>query len=169
MVIPNRRDNSTLFSFNLFFAMTLFMVPVTSTKADSAISISGTVLAPPACTVNGGGTVSVDFGTDLLTLDIDGTNFSQRVKYSYDCKKSNVWLKMRIDGTPFINTDALDTSKSDLGIAFRANGTLLRIGQSLAFSSESAPFLIATPVKRSGSVLKGGPFFASATLVIEFQ
>jgi len=169
MLTLNRRGCLTPGLFNLFVSITFFLVLMGTTKADSIISISGTVLAPPTCTVNGGGTVSVDFGTDLLTLDIDGSNYSQKVNYFYDCKKSNVWLKMRIDGTPFINTDALDTSKSDLGIAFRANGNLLRIGQSLVFSSESAPLLIATPVKRSGSVLKGGPFVASATLVIEFQ
>ncbi|WP_233069817.1 fimbrial protein [Serratia ureilytica] len=168
-MMQKEKNNFGLFLLSSFISSVFCIFTMSLANADSLITISGSVMAPPACTINGNEMLSISFGNDLLTKNIDGNTYSQRVNYTYDCDKSHAWLKLKIDGVPFINTDALKTNKNDLGIAFRADGSLLRIGQSLVFSSDSPPVIMATPVKRSGSTLTGGPFFAGATLSIEFN
>lgn len=146
-------------------AMALFN-PVTQ-AATSNIYISVTVVDKPACTVNNNQTINVDFGDDLFTNRVDGSNYIKTL----DCK-NNVRnaMKMKIVGSATaFDGSALQTNKTDLGVALRAEGRPLLINSWLNFTYPAQPLLQAVPVKRAGSTLTAGGFSAGATLMVDYQ
>jgi type 1 fimbria pilin len=139
--------------------------------ATSTVMITVTVIAPPACTINGDQVIDVDFGSELLTTRIDGSNYLRTVDYSLECKDntSNA-MKLQIQGTPTaFDGSALQTNMADLGIALKANGTALTINDWVNFTYPDKPVLQAVPVKLAGSTLSGGDFSAGATLMVDYQ
>lgn len=140
-------------------------------QASTPVYITGTVIAPLPCTINGDRTIDVDFGSELLTTKIDGSNYIKPVEYSLECKDntSNA-MKLRVQGnaTSF-DRSALQTNMPDLGIALKANGNALTLNDWVNFSYPDKPVLQAVPVKRAGATLNGGDFAAAATLMVDYQ
>ncbi|VEA61122.1 Minor fimbrial protein prsF precursor [Serratia plymuthica] len=140
--------------------------------ADTAIvTIKVTVVAPPPCTINGEQVIDVDFGSELLTTQIDGSNYLKTVDYSLECQSgtSNA-MKLQIQGTPTaFDSSALQTNMADLGIALKVNGSALTVNDWVNFTYPNKPVLQAVPVKRAGSTLNGGDFSAGATLMVDYQ
>ncbi|VEI15219.1 Minor fimbrial protein prsF precursor [Serratia plymuthica] len=140
--------------------------------ADTAmVTIKVTVIAPPPCTINGDQTIDVDFGSELLTTQIDGSNYIKTVDYSLECKDntSNA-MKLKVQGSATTyDASALQTNMADLGVALKANGNPLTINNWVKFTYPDKPVLQAVPVKRAGSTLSGGDFAAAATLMVDYQ
>jgi len=140
-------------------------------SAATTVTVKVTVVAPPPCIINGDKAIDVDFGSELLTTKIDGTNYIKTVDYTLECKDntSNA-MKMQVQGSATtFDTSALQTNMKDLGVALKANGTALAINNWLNFTYPDKPVLQAVPVKRAGSTLSGGDFVAAATLMVAYQ
>lgn len=140
-------------------------------SANTPVYITGTVIAPLPCTINGDQTIDVDFGSELLTTKIDGNNYIKTVDYSLECKDNTsnaMKLKVQGNATTF-DASALQTNMADLGVSLRANGTALTINDWVNFTYPDKPVLQAVPVKRAGSTLSGGDFMAGATLMVDYQ
>lgn len=138
---------------------------------EASISFSGTLNEPLACTVNSGKSISVNFGNDLVTTKVDGSNYIRTIDYTLDCKgNSKNTMKMKIAGAPapFDSTVLMSTKNNELGIALRANGAPLAVGSWLNFTYPNKPTLQAVPVKAAGT-LSAGFFSAGATLLVEYQ
>lgn len=164
--------NYSTFEFALIsVAISCAAVFSTGSGADTTINITGTVIAPLSCVINGNQAIMVDFGNDLVTTRVDGSNYIKTVDYSLTCKNntSNA-IKMKIEGaaTAF-NNSALQTNQADLGIALRANGQPLPINSWLNFTYPNKPVLQAVPVKRAGGTLRTGDFSVAATLMVDYQ
>jgi type 1 fimbria pilin len=138
--------------------------------ATSPIYISGTITSKPQCVINGNQTIRVEFGDDLVTTKVDGSNYIRQVDYTLECRNnSNNAMKMRIVGTAAsFNGSAIQSSKANLAIALRANGSPLTVGSWLNFSYPNKPLLQAVPVKGNGT-LTPGAFSAAATLMVDYQ
>ena len=139
--------------------------------ADVSISIRGVVLAPPPCIVNGGNTLNVPFGNDLMTNRIDGVNYRKQVPYTVTCgpqPTNSMTVKLEGAGAGF-DSAVLNTSKSDLGIKLLLNGANWPLNQSANFTYPTMPRMEAVLVKKTGSALAGGAFSAAATLVVALQ
>ena len=54
-------------------------------QADTNLTIRATIIAPPPCVINGGSTLDVPFGNDLLTSRVDGVNYRREVPYTVVC------------------------------------------------------------------------------------
>ncbi|MEE4412059.1 fimbrial protein [Serratia sp. C2(1)] len=140
-------------------------------QAFTPVYITGTIIAPLPCVINGDRTIDVDFGNEMLTTKIDGSNYIMPVDYSLECKNNTRnAMKMKIQGnaTAF-DRSALQTNMADLGIALKANGSALTVNNWVNFTYPDKPALQAVPVKRAGSTLKGGDFAATATLMVDYQ
>ncbi|CAI1175986.1 putative minor fimbrial subunit StfE [Serratia quinivorans] len=139
------------------------------------VSITGTVLESAPCKINGGNTISVYFGEDLLTTRIDGVNYRKPVNYTLDCTNAgNRAIRMQIQGlsASFDNKMLATAERRDLGIALRltARDAEWPINSWMQLdSSMTAPALQAVPVKALGSQLTAGRFSAGATLVVDYQ
>ncbi|HIE1062982.1 TPA: fimbrial protein [Serratia marcescens] len=140
-------------------------------QADTSISISGTVMAAPSCVINGNELIFVDFGRNVVTTLVDGENYLREVNYTLECKNNTTnALKMQVQGnvTAF-NGSAVQTTKSDLGVALHINGQPMTINRWYTFTYPNKPLLQAVPVKRPGSTLTVGGFNAGATLNVDYQ
>ncbi|WP_366519502.1 fimbrial protein [Serratia nevei] len=147
----------------------LFCLPVSYSA--TTVTVSVTVLAPPACVINGERPIEVDFGDEVMTTRVDGSNFKRPIDYTLSCSGlSKNALKMQVQGTgAAFDGTVLKTDKSGLGIAILNGGSRWALNSWTNFTYPNKPTLTAVPVKQSGATLQGGAFNASATLRVDYQ
>lgn len=139
--------------------------------AEVGLTIRGVIVAPPSCVINGGSTLNVPFGSDLMTTRIDGVNYKRSVPYTVTCtghSSNGMTLKLQGTGAAFDGT-SLSTNNTDLGIRLFMNGSVWPLNSLKNFTYPTLPTMEAVPVKKSGSTLQAGAFSASATLVVAQQ
>ncbi|MGP2758151.1 fimbrial protein [Serratia marcescens] len=133
---------------------------------------SGTLIAPPPCTINNGQLVDVDFGQRVGVNKVDGKNYLQTVDYQIACEPgiSGLVLGLTVTGVPVgFDEAALKTDLPDLGIRLLQAGKPFILNQRIAINAQNPPILQAVPVKKPGAELSAGAFVAWATLLADYQ
>lgn len=149
----------------------LLLICCQGALADVSVSIRGVVQAPTPCVINAGVTLSVPFGSDLMTTQIDGVKYEKTVPYTVTCgpqPTNSMTLTLTGAGAAFDAT-ALRTSKGDLGIRLKVRGVTWPLNTAVNFTYPLSPGVTAVLVKRSGSTLTSGSFTAAATLVVALR
>jgi type 1 fimbria pilin len=122
------------------------------------------------CVVNNNQEIRIHFGDDLISENIDGSNYRKNIDYTLSCSGGSTDLKLRLSGDEAeFNADYLQTSMDSLGVTFFADSSLLKNGEWLNFKNNVLPVLSAAPVKANGAELIGGTFSANAVLQVEYQ
>ncbi|HBC5220234.1 fimbrial protein [Serratia marcescens] len=141
-------------------------------QAAENMKFYGTLVEPPACTINNGGNVDVNFGNRVGVKKVDGVNYLQPMNYQITCDpNANAWrMTLEIVGIS-ANYDraAVMTDVTDLAIQIKQNGVAFELNKPMAINLTNPPKLDAVPVKRPGATLKEGPFEATATLKAVYQ
>ncbi|HGM6909401.1 TPA: fimbrial protein [Serratia marcescens] len=143
-------------------------LPVT---AATTVTVSVTVLAPLPCVINGGKPIEVDFGSEVLTTRIDGSNYLTPINYSLSCTgpaRNSMKLQIAGNGAGF-NGQLLQTSVNGLGIALLRGDARIPLNSWQNFTYPNVPELKAVPIKQAGVQLPTGEFTASATLRADYQ
>ncbi|HAT4913350.1 TPA: fimbrial protein [Serratia marcescens] len=157
----------------LLLAGVLGLSGVARAEGDVDMTFHGTLIEPPPCTINDGNKVDVDFGERVGINKVDGVNYRQAMNYQITCDNAggNRWaLSLNLGGSvSAFDGNALQTSKTDLGIRVYQNDTPFTPGSSLDIDLNNPPRLEAVPVKKEGSTLTEGAFEAWATLRAEYQ
>jgi type 1 fimbria pilin len=142
-------------------------------RADSTVSVSGTVTAIPCTITTDGSGITVDFG-DILTTQIDGKTYKRtQVVTDIQCEDMAVGtqLKMTITGeSAAFGSGYLATDKEGLGMKFtdsNSNEIPVNTG-SLTIYYQSNDELYVIPTKDSSTELTGGAFLGTATLSIDY-
>jgi type 1 fimbria pilin len=133
---------------------------------------SGTLIEPPPCKINDGGTVDVNFGERVGVKKVDGVNYLQAMGYRISCEPgaSGLDMTLTLSGQPTgYDTAAVRTNLADLGIRVLQNGKPFTLNQPIGIDPNSPPLLEAVPVKTPGATLKEGAFVATATLQANYQ
>ncbi|MEZ3417496.1 fimbrial protein [Pantoea dispersa] len=148
-----------------------FVLPVHA--FDIQAQFHGTLVEPPSCEVNGAKPIDVDFGSQVVTTEVDGVNYIKPVTFTLDCKNNpKNTMRMQFSGTaPSWDTKVLTTNNTNLGIKLlqgSGSGTQLSLNTWLSFTYPTLPVLQAVPVKKTGSTLTAGAFNGTATLKVEF-
>lgn len=97
---------------------------VTARTSEVAVNVSGVILAPAPCIVNGNNTLTVPFGSNLVAAQIDGVNYRKQVPYTVTCgpqPTNDMTIELQGGGASF-DRALLMTSKSNLGIKFLVGG-----------------------------------------------
>lgn len=153
--------------------MALLLTTLSSALPAHAIDVffTGTLVVPPPCVINGNNAISVDFGNDMLAGRIDGVNYEKPINYTLECTgTANNSLKLQFQGSgASFDSTVLTTSKTDLGLELRSDGSKLPLNNWLLFTDPARPVLTAVPVRASGSTLSGGAFTATSTLLVDYQ
>lgn len=134
------------------------------------LTIKGVLVTGPACLVNGETAIDVNFGSALQTTSIDGSNYATPVPFTLNCVGNPSSLRLRFQGTSStFDSGVLATNFTDLGIKLlKPDNSALALGEWFTFSySATPPAISAVPVKRPGSILPGGVFNSTATLLVE--
>ncbi|HEI9924328.1 TPA: fimbrial protein [Serratia marcescens] len=154
----------------LFLALSV--IPDGASWADTAISFSGTVTAPMPCSINGKRAIVTHFGNDLVTTRIDGSNYLKSLDYTLECHSNSPnALRMQLQGdVSDFNQHALrTTTMPDLAVELRVNGKPVAPNSWFKFIYPETPLLQAVPVKRHDAKLSGGSFYATATMLVDYQ
>lgn len=137
-------------------------------SATTTINVTVTVVAP-ACVINDGRPIEVDFGSDVMTTRIDGSNYKKTVDYTLSCESaSSNAMKMQIKGGAASGGKWLSTNKSGLAIAFLNNGVSLPVNTWFTFTWPNKPSLQAVPVTTGNEAPTGGEFSAGATMMVDY-
>lgn len=157
----------------LCLVMTTLGIIQPQVQADTAdLTLRLTVIAPPACTLNGSSAMSVSFG-DVQQGLIDGSYKRLPLDYGLACTSlANNALKMTLNWTSVTlgGGAAIQTNRSNLGIAVYQDNTRLSDNTSLSFTYGSPPALHVVPVKPAGVMLTdGGSFSGVMTLTLDYQ
>lgn len=158
------------YSRTLLLLMCSLLSPVG--LAAENMRLYGTLVEPPACTINNGSEVDVDFGTRVGVKKVDGVNYLQPMNYKITCDpNANAWaMTLEIVGVSAdYDRAAVVTGVTDLAIQIKQNGVPFELNKPIPISLTSPPLLEAVPVKRLGATLTEGPFEATATLKAVYQ
>jgi type 1 fimbria pilin len=154
----------------------------------SRIVIKSSILrVPEKCTINGGQTIEVEFG-DLPGAGLDGNNFEKTLPLTFSCEGGvfeggALKINLGISGRPAsFNQEYLRTTKDgyqggtvipDLGIKFKQlDGSPLSLNKFYPVTMQGNIGdwgFIAAPVSPAGADVAAGDFYATATIVAEFQ
>ena len=175
--IVTRRAMASIFGMTAIVGATAaVMTMLLSSSAwalnkSATVNVSVTIFAAPPCVINSNSTITVNFGDDLLTTGINGTNYMQPVNYTLNCTAAaSNSLKMSIKGNGTVpDANVLSTSNTGLGIKLMNNGQPLALNSTFNFTYPNAPVLQAVPVKQTSAALSTGYFSATATMVVEYQ
>ncbi|WP_316507411.1 fimbrial protein [Klebsiella oxytoca] len=76
-----------------------------SVLADATVNFSGTLIEAPPCVVNNNNVITVNFGNEVMTTRIDGTQYRKPIDFDLDCSMAvSSKQKVRITGTPQVLT-----------------------------------------------------------------
>ncbi|HGM6401958.1 TPA: fimbrial protein [Serratia marcescens] len=140
------------------------------------ITLHGTLIEPPPCTINDGNQVDVDFGDRVGINKIDGNNYRTPLSYQVTCENASsstigkLGLKLSLTGSSTsFDGEALVTNKDDLGIRIYRGDVPFTPNSSVTITLSNLPKLEAVPVKRAGAKLTEGTFEAWATLRADYE
>ena len=142
----------------------------TTTAQATGMTLHGTLIAPPPCTINDGNTIDVDFGK-VGIKKIDGVNYRKALNYRISCEKgSTAWvLKLTLTG----NATAFDKealmSNRGVGIRMYQNNKPFTPNSTIDINLNSPPALAVVPVKDAAKDPEKGDFMARATLRADYQ
>ncbi|KLN45813.1 fimbrial protein, partial [Providencia rettgeri] len=109
---------------------------------------------------------------EIMSTRIDGNTYAKSINYNIDCeKRPTSQMKMTLVGIPAsFDSGAIETDIQGLGIAFRYNGSKLRLNQEIKFVYPNAPQFEAIPVRDlSKTLTQGGAFRAGVTIKLDYQ
>ncbi|MFK8256354.1 fimbrial protein [Erwinia sp. AnSW2-5] len=141
-------------------------------KGEAEMTFRGTLIETPACSINDGNQVDVNFGERLGINKVDGVNYRQKLNYQISCETNhNDWqLTLSLSGNvATFDSVALKTDKDDLGIRIYQGDKPVAPNSTLEIDLANPPLLEAVPVKRTGATLTEGAFEAWATLRADYQ
>ena len=152
--------------------LAFLLISVTSQAAEN-LQFSGTLVAPPICTVNNEETIEIDFGNVAIDR-INGSNYTELVGLFIYCdsvrQDNSIAMTLSFGGTPTdFDPAAIETDVEGLGIEIRQNDKPLNIGDVLVVNELAIPMLEAVPVKKNGASLPIGDFEAWGTIKVEYQ
>ncbi|MCW0355037.1 fimbrial protein [Pantoea ananatis] len=160
-----------LFSVITGYFLTCFTLVMATETAE--VSFSGTLLESPPCVVNSNRDIVVDFGDEVMTTRIDGTQYRQKIEFTIDCTSAiSSKQKIRISGTTTsagYAGEVISTPKKGLGIALYHDSVRYSPGEWLNFNVPNIPTFYAVPEKNKSEAMSGGVFNAKASLVVEYQ
>lgn len=138
-------------------------------QAALLVSITGTVRVALSCTVNNGNPVSVDFGDDLTTAQVDGVQYAKEINFTMDCTTAPSTLDVWFQGAESaFDPKLLETDLRGLAIRFiKEDGSQLNLGDKVRFTNPSAPPVIKAAPMKAPNTNPTGRFNASAVLMVD--
>ncbi|HID9396041.1 TPA: fimbrial protein [Serratia marcescens] len=158
----------------VLLACYMFFPALQGWAADNEVGIafSGTLNEPPACVINSGRQIAVNFGDRVGIGKVDGKNYLQTVNYQIECEPSGngqtLGLTLVAAASGF-DSAAVPTNVPDLAIRLLLAGNAFVLNKRVAIDAANPPLLQAVPVKRQGSGLNPQAFSAQAMLLADYQ
>ncbi|NIG46425.1 fimbrial protein [Enterobacter sp. Acro-832] len=158
-------------SISLFAGMLMSASGMAAEGDTTVITVSGTLVDTPNCTVNNNNTIMVNFG-DVVTTLIDGGEYKKTaLPYTLTCNSlAQQGLKMTLTGTASsVGSSYFATNRAQLGIKITYGDSIISPNDSLTFNYGVTPVLYAVPYSSNTAALPTGGFSGSATMVFSYQ
>lgn len=158
---------------NLLACLTLLAGPGVMPAAQATgVSLHGTLVSPPPCTISEGKQIDVNFGERIGIKKIDGVNYRRTLNYRITCEKgSSAWvLKLTLGGNaPSFDSNALKSNRTGLAIRMYQNDKPFPPNSTLTINLNNPPALEVVPVKDTAAAPTKGSFDVWATLKADYQ
>lgn len=161
--------------FRMLTAITTFLAFSTVVSAveigdTTRLTISGTIVAAPECTVNGNNIVDVAF-PDMLITRVGSEDSKKQIIYQLSCPGLiDDRLRIAIYDKNNLFADTISTNRPGLAIQLFSGSTKLSTGEFISFSyKEGPPSLFALPVAVDQELLESGAFEGTGIMVIEYN
>ncbi|GKN58726.1 TPA: fimbrial protein [Klebsiella pneumoniae subsp. pneumoniae] len=165
-----------LFSHRLIGLVLFGMVSAAQAAQEgdvTTITVSGTLVDVPECTINGNDQIDVDFGDDVIISRIEGMNYKNTpIKFDLVCTSlAKQGLTVTIDGAPSqFDEQLIDTSVEGLGIRLFIDNVLpIQRGSTILFTYGTSLVFSAAPVVQNGVTLSAQPFTGTGTVILGYQ
>ncbi|WP_024547677.1 fimbrial protein [Siccibacter turicensis] len=142
---------------------------------DLNLELTGTLIEPPACTINGGNTIYISFGDKVSIKKVPDGIYRQPVELDIECEESNQAWSMTLSYMgnkaafdPMLSTVTSD-QQADFGVQLLMDDVPMMMNARWPVNAENLPRLEAVLVQKAGAELKEGPFTARAILRLEYE
>lgn len=154
--------------------MSIASKPIYRVKTQSSVQM---IPIPAECSINQGNAIEVNFGNVKTTaipdsVDKSETGYVRDVALNFSCNTSltqDIQVRLVADSSTF-SPDLIRSNKPRLGFAMKHNNQIVKPWGSFRSRLEGGKgqeTITLAPVKAPELTLQGGPFSASATLIIQ--
>lgn len=147
-----------------------------ATEGDTTtITVSGTLVEPPVCTLNGDKPLYVSFGDSIGIKKIVSGIYRKPVEPSLECDDSSLGWQMTLTVTGIAagfdpdKATVVSAEQANLGVKLYAGGAPFTLDTPLKINGQTLPQIEAVLVKREDATLDDGKFTANATLRVELN
>lgn len=143
--------------------------------AEGEMNFKGKLIEPPNCTINADKPIEVNFGNEVMTSRVDGKMYQKKVAHGLKCTSPELnKMKVQIKGNPAeFDSKSLKTDNTNLAIAITIDKKAASLNEWVNFTykpgDQELLDIEVTPIKKEGSVLKGGDFAATATMMVDYE
>ncbi|TCM69092.1 type 1 fimbria pilin [Acinetobacter calcoaceticus] len=141
-------------------------------EAKIDVAFRGTLIEPPPCSIDSSTPILVNFGDDIISNQVNGSNYMRPLEYKLICpENSPKGMRFRLDGSSAVmnGQSVLRAGKNGLGIAFFRSAVGINTNQWYNFNHPNVPVLTAAPTKAANANISLGSFSVIATLSIDYQ
>ena len=153
----------------------LFISPMVMAEDGENLEFIGTIIVPPACSLNEDKTIEISFGDNVGVKKVASGIYREPIPLNLECgQNSHGWqLMLSVYGTEagFDEDKAtvVTSEKSVLGVKLFADGQAFTLDKAIKINGTNLPEIEAVLVQRNGVELTEGAFTAKATLRAEYQ
>jgi type 1 fimbria pilin len=169
--------NKYLYVGIILWGLILPEISLAAGTNSSELTLKGTLIVPPQCTLNSGQKIDVAF-PEMGISDVDGVNNIQNVNYNLVCDSTGTddWvlgLTLVGEATSFdsaaLQAQVTGSTSRDLGIKLKLGDDDFTLNTRMEINADNYPVMTAVPVKNPGSTLPEGAFTSTATLVADYE
>ncbi len=142
---------------------------------ENHLLLTGTLMEPPPCTLNGGNTVEVSFGEQVGIRKVMQGIYRQTVDLGLECDSNNHGWQLTLTwtgnaaGFDSANATIRSEEQANLGVKMYADGQPLQLNTQLKVNGNTLPLLEAVLVQEEGAELEEGDFVARGFFRVEYQ
>lgn len=172
MTPPDIRVLATVFTL---LVMTSGPLRAEEESSPMNLELKGTLVDPPACTINNGNTLSISFGDHIGIKKVASGIYLEDIPLDITCDESSLsWqLQLSVNGAAAgfdaDNATLVSAEQPALGVKLYQNGTPFELGTTLNVNISTLPKLEGLLVQQEGAELEEGTFTATATLRAVYQ
>lgn len=161
----------------LLCALTLGVLAGSAVGGEEPLNLefTGTLVTPPACSLNENGTIAVSFGDKVGIRKVPTGVYREPVALTVQCDETSLaWqLMLSVTGNPagFDSDGAtvVTAEQAALGVKLYLAGKPFVLDKPVKVNSDTPWQLEALLVQQEDSLLEEGPFTAQAILRAEYQ
>lgn len=147
-------------------------IPAQAASSDGVqINMSGTLIEPLSCQINGNSDLTIDFGSEIIPRKIIGENYAKDLQLNISCE-GNYTNALRIQfygSPPDFDKKVVALTKKGIGVAIYNGGAQIGVSEWYNFLYEKKLPLKLVLVRNPDQEITGGEFSGYVTMRMDYR